>query len=77
MGESKNRGKTPTGSRRKEITQVYNSVLRKLEVLLKMHMKELKMGLLQVKIFHIFYVKNQENFNDCEYKLKVVLSELH
>lgn len=35
-------------------------------------MKELKMGLFQVKIPYIFYAKNQENFNDCEYKLKVV-----
>lgn len=30
------------------------------------------MGLLQVKTLIFFYPKNQENFNDSEYKLKVV-----
>ena len=35
-------------------------------------MMELKMWLFQVKIPHIFYAKNQGNFNDCEYKLEVV-----
>lgn len=35
-------------------------------------MKELKMGLLQVKISHTFSAKKPENFNDCEYRLKAV-----